>query len=86
MMNKGLELRGHQNKHHWSPRRREDKEMSDKIFERLVNKNFPNLMNKIIHKPKKLKKFQVRSIRHIVLKVFIAKDKENMFLYTGHRE
>lgn len=37
-------------------------------------------MNNIIYRTKKLKKFQVRSIRNIVSKLFIAKGKENMFL------
>lgn len=50
------------------------------MFERLVDKNFPNLMNNITYKTRKLKKFQVRPIRHIVPKLFIAKGKENMFL------
>lgn len=41
MINKDLKLRGYQNTHHWSPRRREDREMSEKNTRKISRQKLP---------------------------------------------
>lgn len=68
MMDTELKFRGYQYMHHRSPRRKnEGKIPGKKIFERLTDRNFPNVMKNIVHS------LQIQEVQQIPSRINMKK-------------
>ena len=73
----------HQYSHYRGPRRRRERERTQKIFEEITVKNFPNMGKEIATQVQETQRVPGRinprrnTPRHIVIKLTKIKDKEN---------
>ena len=82
----------HRHSHHRGPRRRREREKAPgKIFEKIIAKNFPNMVKEIVDQVQEAQRVPGRinprrnTPRHIVIKMMKIKDKDKILKATREK-